>query len=293
MSSRLPLSLVATPALAPPARPPAGRRGTRTCGASGETTVYQFCEDHPRSNAALGGQTMTQGNGSNGVRSYDAVIVGAGFGGHVHAPPACANLGFSAKVIERRRRRRRDVVLEPLSRCPLRRREPQLLVLVLDRSSSRSGLEREVLAAARDPRRTPTTWPIASTSARTSSSRPASTRRCGTTSAAAGPSPRRRARRISAQFYIMASGCLSHSKLPEIPGVESFAGPDVPHRPLAARGRRLHRPARRRHRHRIVGHPVDPGHRRAGRPTDGVPAHTELQHARRQPPARPEPRSTP
>ena len=30
---------------------------------------------------------------------------------------------------------------------------------------------------------------------------------------------------ISTQFYIMASGCLSHSKLPEIPGVESFAGP--------------------------------------------------------------------
>src|SRR5215217_2536610 len=30
---------------------------------------------------------------------------------------------------------------------------------------------------------------------------------------------------IRAQFYIMASGCLSHSKLPEIPGVESFNGP--------------------------------------------------------------------
>ncbi len=38
---------------------------------------------------------------------------------------------------------------------------------------------------------------------------------------------------ISTQFYVMASGCLSHSKLPEIPGVATFAGPDVPHRPLA------------------------------------------------------------
>ena len=30
---------------------------------------------------------------------------------------------------------------------------------------------------------------------------------------------------ISAQHYIMASGCLSHSKLPEVPGVETFNGP--------------------------------------------------------------------
>jgi cyclohexanone monooxygenase len=30
---------------------------------------------------------------------------------------------------------------------------------------------------------------------------------------------------ITAQHYVMASGCLSHSKLPEIPGVDSFSGP--------------------------------------------------------------------
>ena len=48
------------------------------------------------------------------------------------------------------------------------------------------------------------------------------------------------------------------------------------HQPLAARGRRLHRQAGRRHRHRLVGHPVDPDHRRAGRAADGVPAHAEL-----------------
>ena len=39
----------------------------------------------------------------------------------------------------------------------------------------------------------------------------------------------------------------------------------VPHRPLAARGRRLHRQAGRRDRHRLVGDPVDPDDRRAGR----------------------------
>jgi cyclohexanone monooxygenase len=30
---------------------------------------------------------------------------------------------------------------------------------------------------------------------------------------------------ISAQFYVMASGCLSQSKLPEVPGVDTFQGP--------------------------------------------------------------------
>ncbi len=40
----------------------------------------------------------------------------------------------------------------------------------------------------------------------------------------------------------------------------------VLHQPLAARGRRLHRQAGRRDRHRLVGHPVDPDHRRH-RPT--------------------------
>ncbi len=76
---------------------------------------------------------MTQGNGSNGSsaeRSYDAVIVGAGFGG-MYMLHHLRELGFSARVIEAAGRRRRDVVLEPLSGRPLRRRERQLLVLVL------------------------------------------------------------------------------------------------------------------------------------------------------------------
>ena len=34
---------------------------------------------------------------------------------------------------------------------------------------------------------------------------------------------------LSAQHYMMASGCLSHSKLPEIPGVESFEVHDEKH----------------------------------------------------------------
>ena len=56
----------------------------------------------------------------------------------------------------------------------------------------------------------------------------------------------------------MATGCLSMPRMPDFPGLDELQGRDLPHRPLAARGRRLHRPARRRDRHRLVGHPVDP-----------------------------------
>ena len=75
------------------------------------------------------------------------------------------------------------------------------------------------------------------------------------------------ARTLTAQFVIMATGCLSASKLPEIPGLERYRG-------------RTHHTAKwgkdevrfdglkvARDRHRLVRHPVDPDHRRAGRPT--------------------------
>ncbi len=39
---------------------------------------------------------------------------------------------------------------------------------------------------------------------------------------------------VSARFLIMATGCLSTPRAPPIPGVESFAGRDLPHRRLAA-----------------------------------------------------------
>ena len=77
----------------------------------------------------------------------------------------------------------------------------------------------------------------------------------------------------------MAVGCLSSRKQPDFPGLER-SRPLVPHRTLAARRRRLQRPARRLHRHRLVGDPVDPAHRPAGGASVRVPAHAELQRAR-------------
>ena len=56
----------------------------------------------------------------------------------------------------------------------------------------------------------------------------------------------------------------------------ALPGRGVLHQPLAARGRRPHRQAGRRHRHRLVGHPVDPDDGQAGLPAHRVPAHAQL-----------------
>ena len=61
--------------------------------------------------------------------------------------------------------------------------------------------------------------------------------------------------------------------MPEDPGPRELRGPLVPHRPLAARGRRLHRQARRPDRHRLHRHPGGAGDRRDGRAPHRVPAH--------------------
>ncbi len=55
-----------------------------------------------------------------------------------------------------------------------------------------------------------------------------------------------------------------------------FRRPGVLHQSVAARGRRLHRPASRGHRHRLIGHPVHPPDRPAGQPAHGLSAHPEL-----------------
>ena len=73
----------------------------------------------------------------------------------------------------------------------------------------------------------------------------------------------------------------------DIAGTERFQGDVLLHQPLAARRRRLHRQARRRDRHRLVGDPVDPDHGRAGGAAHRLPAHAELLDAGQQ---RPDPR---
>jgi len=165
---------------------------------------------------------QAQGNGS-GTRSLDVVIVGAGFAG-MYMLYKLRNLGFSAKVIERG-----DGVggtwywnRYPDARCDVEslnysfsfdkdleqdwtwseRYSPQPEILkyanhVADRFDLRKDIEfnTSVDKAVWDDETC--RWEISTSKGET----------------------------ISAPFYVMASGCLSHSKLPEIPGVESYQGP--------------------------------------------------------------------
>ena len=99
-------------------------------------------------------------------------------------------------------------------------------------------------------------------------------RRRSTTTRRAGPCATDRGDAVTARVLVMATGCLSAAKAARrSTGIDTLRRADVPHGPVAARGRRLHRPAGRRHRHRLVGHPGDPADRRAGRPPHRVPAH--------------------
>jgi cation diffusion facilitator CzcD-associated flavoprotein CzcO len=164
----------------------------------------------------------SQGNGSGG-RSLDAVIVGAGFAG-MYMLYQLRNLGFSVKVIERA-----DGVggtwywnRYPGARCDVEslnysfsfdndleqewvwseRYSPQPEILkyanhVADRFDLRKDIEFQTSADKAVWDDVECRWAISTSKGET----------------------------ISAQHYIMASGCLSHSKLPEIPGVDSYQGP--------------------------------------------------------------------
>ena len=90
---------------------------------------------------------------------------------------------------------------------------------------------------------------------------------------------------VSAQFCVMATGCLSTARVPDFPGLETFRGPDLPHRRLAPRTRGPQGPKGGRDRHRLLGDPGDPAPGTASRTPRRLPAHAELQRARAQPPA--------
>ena len=97
-------------------------------------------------------------------------------------------------------------------------------------------------------------------------------------------------RTVTCRYYVMATGCLSLPKAPDIEGAERVRRRRLLHEQLAPRGRRLHRQARRGDRHRVVGDPVDPAHRRPGVAAHRVPAHAELLDPGAQ---RPAPRGAP
>ena len=86
-----------------------------------------------------------------------------------------------------------------------------------------------------------------------------------------------RGERVSAQFADHGLGLAVGGAGAGVPRPRDVRGRVVPHGPLAARGRGLQRAARRRRRDWVIGDPVDPAHRRAGRAPLRLPADPELQ----------------
>jgi cyclohexanone monooxygenase len=165
---------------------------------------------------------MTDSDAKTG-RELDAVIVGAGFSG-MYMLYKLRNLGFSVKVLERA-----DGVggtwywnRYPGARCDVEslnysfsfdpdleqdwtwseRYSPQPEILayanhVADRFDLRKDIEFETSVDRAVWDDSAQRWSITTSSGET----------------------------LTTQFYVMATGCLSVSKLPEIPGVEQFEGP--------------------------------------------------------------------
>ena len=198
-----------------------------------------------------GGSRVRCGGGRRGVRR------------DVHAASA-ARHGARRAGARGGRRGRRDLVLEPLPGGALRRREHGVLLPVLGRAAAGMGVERALRGAARDPAlRQPRRRPL-----RPAPGHPA--RHPG--EAADFDEAAGRWRIGTADGAEVGATLLHHGdRLPvgaqpaAASRASSGSGADLPHRRLAAGGRRLHGPAGRGDRHRLVGGAVDPADRRAGR----------------------------
>ena len=225
---------------------------------------------------------MVERDGSNTAPSdVDVVVVGAGFSGlYLLAPSPAARL--LDQGVRRGRRRGGDLVLEPVPRRPLRHPDHRLLLQLRPGARARLDLVGEVRHPAGDPGLPAASSPTATTCAATSSFRRGSSRRSGTSRRARWRLRTDRGDEISCRFYVMASGCLSLPKSPDIAGADRFGGEVYFTSTLAPRGRRLHRQAGGGDRHRLLGHPVDPADRRRRPPSSrsssappnfSIPAH--------------------
>ena len=143
------------------------------------------------------------------------------------------------------RRSRRHVVLEPLSRRPLRRAEPRVLLRLLEGAAAGVGVDRDHAGAARRSRRTSITSSTGSTCAATFNSAHASRPRPSTRTKRGGSSRPTAGERLSTRFCVMATGCLSAPTLPDVPGRRLVRGSHPADQPVAERGRRPLREAGR------------------------------------------------
>ncbi len=81
---------------------------------------------------------------------------------------------------------------------------------------------------------------------------------------------------ISAQFFVMATGCISTANMPNIPNIDGFTGNIFHTGNWPHEEDRFHRPACRSYRHRLVRHTIDPGDRGRSRAPHRVSAHAAL-----------------
>ena len=178
------------------------------------------------------------------------------------------------------RRRRRHLVLEPLSRRALRHPDHRLQLHLRSRTGEARGSGRRNTPPSRKSCAISASSPTATTSGATSASAPRSSRRHWDDATERWQLATDNGASVSCRYYIMATGCLSAPKPPEIDGVKDFKGEVYFTGRWPHDERRSHRQARRRDRHGIIGHPVDPADRRAGGASHRVPAHAELCAAR-------------
>ncbi len=182
------------------------------------------------------------------------------------------------------RRRRRHLVLEPLPGRPLRRGEPGVLLPFDDELqqewdwSERFSPQPEILRLRR-----PRGRPVRS-APRHPVRHPGDAAAFDEETAGRWTVATDRGDEVTAQFVVMATGCLSSANIPRFPGMETlrrarrYHTGRWPHEGVDFSGQ-----AGRRDRHRLVGRPGDPGHRRAGRAAHRVPAHRHVHDPGAQP----------
>ena len=197
------------PRRAPALRGPDARllhAGRASCPASAAGARLRRAGDRPRAGAARARRDRRRRRLRRAVRA---------------APPARARAERAG--VRAGRRRRRHLVLEPLSRRALRHRVAGLLVLVLRGARAGMGVDRALSGRAGDPALPRTTSPTASSCAATSSWTPASRRRATTSAARRWHVTTEDGARYSATYCVMASGCLSTPHRPAIEGLDDFA----------------------------------------------------------------------
>ena len=215
----------------------------------------------------------------------DVVVVGAGFSG-LYLLHRLRQLGLLGEGLRLGRRRRRDLVLEPLPGGPLRHPDHGLRLQLRPGAGEGVDLVGEVRHAAGDPGLPPVRGRPLRPARRHRVLHPRHLRALGRAGRSAGSSRPTAGQQMRCRYYIMASGCLSMPKSPDIEGADRFAGEVYftsrwPHEGVDFTGQRV----------AVIGTGSSgiqsiPLIAAPGQPAHGLPAHPELLHPR---PQRPRP----